>query len=219
MNTQALAYAFCAWPLPESVCPDPCARMPGYPNRSGTNLLTVAEAKAMFDYLVEQGLLREEQPASVSEIPNSVLAEMFKDARQSAAARTGVPNSQVVLVPETSTREMNNAGEYARLHEGKLSDGIYEAMLAVAPTATSDNGRFHDLVRLLNALGLGDHARPMSSAQVFDLCLKQIGRLCEVHSAAQRYIDGHEHGPVYGANDRYDALRVAVANAPALDAE
>lgn len=57
-DTQALAEAFCMWPLPSSVCSDPCATMPGYPNRSGTNLITVAEAKAMFDHLVERGLLQ-----------------------------------------------------------------------------------------------------------------------------------------------------------------
>lgn len=37
--------------------------------------------------------------------------------------------------------------------------------------------RFTDLVRLLNALGLGDHARPMSPAQVFDLCLVEATKL------------------------------------------
>ncbi len=58
VDTRALALAFCAWPLPASVCADPCAAMPGYPNRSGTNLITVAEAKAMFDHLVEGGFLQ-----------------------------------------------------------------------------------------------------------------------------------------------------------------
>lgn len=39
------AETFCATPLPASVCADACATMSGYPNRSGTNLLTVAEAE------------------------------------------------------------------------------------------------------------------------------------------------------------------------------
>ena len=44
MNLRSLAERFCATPLPESVCADPCASMQGYPNRTGTNLLTVVEA-------------------------------------------------------------------------------------------------------------------------------------------------------------------------------
>lgn len=38
------AEIFCATPLPDSVCSDRCASMQGYPHRTGTNLLTVAEA-------------------------------------------------------------------------------------------------------------------------------------------------------------------------------
>lgn len=45
MNLQTLAERFCATPLPDSVCTDLCASKPGYPGRTGTNLLTVAEAK------------------------------------------------------------------------------------------------------------------------------------------------------------------------------
>ena len=37
------------------------------------------------------------------------------------------------LVPIISTREMNNAGEYCRMHEEGLSDEIFEAMIAKAP--------------------------------------------------------------------------------------
>jgi len=43
---------FLRWPLPESVCSDPCASMHGYPNRVGTNLLTATEAKQMIEYLL-----------------------------------------------------------------------------------------------------------------------------------------------------------------------
>ena len=38
---------FLAWPLPDSVNADPCASMPNYPHRSGTNLLTATEAEKM----------------------------------------------------------------------------------------------------------------------------------------------------------------------------
>lgn len=45
---------FLRWPLPDSVCCDPCACTPGYPNRSGTNLLTAQQARQMFEYLLEK---------------------------------------------------------------------------------------------------------------------------------------------------------------------
>lgn len=43
----ALVSRFLAWPLPDSVCADECASVPGHPLRHGTNLLTANEAKAM----------------------------------------------------------------------------------------------------------------------------------------------------------------------------
>ena len=47
--TESLAIRFCITPLPEGVKADPCACNPNHPNRSGTNLLTVSEAKEMLD--------------------------------------------------------------------------------------------------------------------------------------------------------------------------
>lgn len=38
---------FLSWPLPDSVCSDGVATMPGHPHRTGTNLLTAPEARAM----------------------------------------------------------------------------------------------------------------------------------------------------------------------------
>lgn len=50
-DLQVLAERFCATPLPETVCADLCATWyrpkPPYDTRSGTNLLTVVEAKQM----------------------------------------------------------------------------------------------------------------------------------------------------------------------------
>ena len=43
---------FLRWPLPESVCSDQCATVQGYPNRTGTNLLTANEARQMFEYIL-----------------------------------------------------------------------------------------------------------------------------------------------------------------------
>lgn len=47
---------FLAWPLPDSVCSDPCASKSGYPHRSGTNLLTADEARQMFKHLFAKPL-------------------------------------------------------------------------------------------------------------------------------------------------------------------
>lgn len=54
-STDALVNRFLAWPLPDSVCSDPCASMPGYPHRVGTNLLTAVEAKQMIEFLLKRG--------------------------------------------------------------------------------------------------------------------------------------------------------------------
>lgn len=50
---QELAQRFCTWPLPDAVCADPCASEPGYRfPRTGTNLLTVAQAEQMLRYVL-----------------------------------------------------------------------------------------------------------------------------------------------------------------------
>lgn len=45
---------FLTWPLPDSVCSDLCATKQGYPNRSGTNLLSATEARQMIEYLLNE---------------------------------------------------------------------------------------------------------------------------------------------------------------------
>ena len=52
MNTKLLVDRFLAWPLPESLCSDPCASMPGYPHRTGTNLMTAEQSMAMFGHVL-----------------------------------------------------------------------------------------------------------------------------------------------------------------------
>lgn len=47
-----LVNRFLSWPLPESLCSDPCASMPGYPHRTGTNLMTAEQAMAMFGHVL-----------------------------------------------------------------------------------------------------------------------------------------------------------------------
>jgi len=48
-----LAIRFCQWPLPADVCADLCATHPAYAYpRSGTNLLTVAQAEQMLRHVL-----------------------------------------------------------------------------------------------------------------------------------------------------------------------
>jgi len=48
-----LANRFCQWPLPADVCADVCATNPTYAYpRSGTNLLTVAQAEQMLRHVL-----------------------------------------------------------------------------------------------------------------------------------------------------------------------
>lgn len=48
-----LVDAFLAWPLPHTVCSDLCATKQGYPNRTGTNLLTADEARQMLKHVIQ----------------------------------------------------------------------------------------------------------------------------------------------------------------------
>lgn len=51
MDIDACVARFLTWPLPDSVCADPCAARQG-PGRTGTNLLTAIEAKAMLEHIL-----------------------------------------------------------------------------------------------------------------------------------------------------------------------
>ena len=54
---QELAERFCAAPLPRSVCVDRCATQPDYPYpRTGTNLMTVEEAKTVLAFVLNETL-------------------------------------------------------------------------------------------------------------------------------------------------------------------
>ena len=49
-----------------------------------------------------------------------------------------------------------------------------EVVMLKAEMASTTEDRLNDLGRLLRALGFSDHARPISPAAVFDLCLREI---------------------------------------------
>lgn len=69
VNLDALVDRFLVWPVPSSVYPD---GVPGKPGRTGTNLLTAVEARAMLEYVL-RGLTFERED----------------DAREEAAFRAG----------------------------------------------------------------------------------------------------------------------------------
>jgi hypothetical protein len=60
--TDEMVDRFLNWPLPDSVCCDPCACMKNYPNsRIGTNLLTAVEARQMLEHVFDvERALRDE---------------------------------------------------------------------------------------------------------------------------------------------------------------
>lgn len=45
--------AFLTWTLPDDVCVDAIACQAGHPHRTGTTLLTAAQARAMFQHVLE----------------------------------------------------------------------------------------------------------------------------------------------------------------------
>lgn len=51
-TTDELVSRFLAWPLPVDVAVDPCAMALDYPGRTGTNLLTAEQAKAMLEHVL-----------------------------------------------------------------------------------------------------------------------------------------------------------------------
>lgn len=54
MNLAALVNRFLLWPLPASVCSDPCVTQKDYPHgRWGTSLLTADEARQMLGFVLE----------------------------------------------------------------------------------------------------------------------------------------------------------------------
>lgn len=69
-----LVNRFLSWPLPESLRSDPCASIPGYPHRTGTNLMTAEQAKAMLEHLLidhsAHDLEMVEQPSAAQAKPS-----------------------------------------------------------------------------------------------------------------------------------------------------
>lgn len=70
-----LVEQFLAWPLPESVCSDPCVCERGHPRRSGTNLLTANEAEQMIKHLLGPALTKE---ATTEEEGDSFMQGFYK---------------------------------------------------------------------------------------------------------------------------------------------
>lgn len=75
-----LVTSFLTWPLPGDVAADPCAMALDYPGRTGTNLLTAAQAKQMLTHVL-----------------GDVLAEAAKSERR-AIAFGDIVQSQVIAM-------------------------------------------------------------------------------------------------------------------------
>lgn len=76
---------FLAWPLPESVCSDQCAGERGYPHRSGTNLLTAAEAEQMIRHLLGPALAKD---ATTEEEGESFMQGFYEGMEHEKSANT-----------------------------------------------------------------------------------------------------------------------------------
>lgn len=74
---------FLAWPLPESVCSDPCACTQGYPHRTGTNLLSATEAEQMIRHLLGPALSKD---ATTEEEGESFTQGFFEGIEHEKAA-------------------------------------------------------------------------------------------------------------------------------------
>ena len=70
-----LVTRFLTWPLPDDVCADSCASVQGYPNRSGTNLLTAAQAKQMLTHVLAGVATAEDAAAWVEARRDAFVAE------------------------------------------------------------------------------------------------------------------------------------------------
>lgn len=55
VDLDVLVNRFLAWKLPGEVCSDPCASIPFYKDRTGTNLLTAAQARQMIEHILDLG--------------------------------------------------------------------------------------------------------------------------------------------------------------------
>lgn len=71
-DIKQLVDKFLNWPLPESVCSDNCATIPGYPHRVGTNLLTAVEGQQMLEHIVGPVLVRLKAAEAVCEAVKKV---------------------------------------------------------------------------------------------------------------------------------------------------
>jgi hypothetical protein len=62
--TKEMVDRFLAWPLPADASADPCASMPGYPHRSGTNLLNAEQAREMLEFVLADKPVGDDKPCA-----------------------------------------------------------------------------------------------------------------------------------------------------------
>ena len=114
MNTKIMVDRFLSWPLPESLCSDPCASMPGYPHRTGTNLMTAEQAKAMLDYVLAAPRQPEEDAASI--LLPALRQYMHNDGSGLLAGYEYERTQQIVAELREGCEHLKDCQENAMLH-------------------------------------------------------------------------------------------------------
>jgi len=114
MTTKLMIDRFLSWPLPESLCSDPCASMPGYPHRTGTNLMTAEQAKAMLDYVLAAPRQPEEDAASI--LLPALRQYMHNDGSGLLAGYEYERTQQIVAELREECEHLKDCQENAMLH-------------------------------------------------------------------------------------------------------
>ncbi|HZR03874.1 MAG TPA: hypothetical protein VFA81_11945, partial [Burkholderiales bacterium] len=126
--TDEMVDRFLSWPLPKSVCADGCATHPDYPHpRSGTNLLTAIEARAMLEHVMSD-------KASPSAVPDSQPDDIDRSYALSLA--DAVENCRVTCKHEPSAFDLEQQGY----------DTIIRALRSYARSASGDS-KFSEFIR------------------------------------------------------------------------
>lgn len=121
MTTKLMIDRFLSWPLPESLCSDPCASMPGYPHRTGTNLMTAEQAKAMLDYVLAAPAPLQAEPAS----PWVAVSERLPEIKQVLLEKCTLEGRDIPT--------LYRSGEVLTFDGKRVSAGIVEWFHAKSP--------------------------------------------------------------------------------------
>ena len=154
MNTQKLAEIFCQLPLPKTVCADRCATMNNYIYpRSGTNLLSVAEAKTMCDEMLKQyGAIPQPEAAKVALDAANDIRSLFEDPSGEPSFLGSVADLKVYM--EAMHRLISAL-------QTPASDGVLEDIIEAAENKEGDPSQ--DVIDII--VGIATRALKQSTAK------------------------------------------------------